>query len=277
MPFMGTFKAGMKNLLSLIILLSANICNCQTNTYLPGFDFVLFKDTPLFALAEAVEAQDTAKMADLVHEGKLDINYSSPKFGTHLLSMALVNKKNNSAIKLLSLGADPNAKPPNDIMTPFFWACHYIRYLDSASLMLTLLIKYGANINEELPEKLETPDGKIYDYTASPLQLLCEYGALDCIKILINHGADLSKYPVNGTKSIIYIALNNLNPDVLAYFLIEKKVPVPDYCMISYEGTPRERKMTITALLNERPKAWKQYYRETIGQILDFLKKIAKS
>lgn len=246
------------------------MCKCQV--YAPGFDFNNFKNTPVYDLAKAVESDDTVKISKILLIDKKNIDFKDPKFGLSLLTLALINNKNNSVKKLLSSGANPNLISPVDNTTPFLSVCETYYDLNNGPAILSLLIQYGADVNSVQVTEVKNSAGQPYIYRMTALEFLCSSGTLEAVKILVDNGADLNVYPKNGFESLITQANFNSQLDILKYFLIEKKVPIPDYCVLRNEGTPDEEKITLTQLLNERMLKMDEHQLQIKQEILDFLK-----
>jgi len=246
------------------------MCKCQ-QIYSPGFDFSLFKNTSVDKLAKAVEEQDTLKIESLIKKGNLNTDYQEPKFGYSLLTLALHNNKEYSAKKLLDLKANPNIKSPRDNSTPFLIACRFALHIENIGYILSLLIEKGADVNSEQVEELQNSAGEKIKHKKTALQYLCDFGNVSCIKLLVEKGAKLNIYPVNGEGSIITEATLNPRLDILRYLLIDKRVPIPDYCVVREEGTPHERKISLRNLINERKELQDADQQQVEQEILKFL------
>lgn len=246
------------------------MCKCQV--YAPGFDFNNFKNTPVYDLAKAVESDDTVEISKILQNNKENIDFTDQTFGFSLLTLAVINNKNKSIRCLLNFGADPNLKSPIDNSTPFLNACEAYYDLDSGVTILSLLIQYGADVNAVHSQLLDNQVGGTYKFQQTALGYLCSFGTLDAVKILVNNGADLNVYPKDGFESLITRASFNGQLDILKYFLIEKKFPIPDYCVLRHKGEPGEEKVTLTQLLNERMLKMDEHQLQIKQEILNFLK-----
>jgi hypothetical protein len=110
----------------------------------------------------------------------------------------------------------------------------------------------------------------------SALQYLVETGELDCVILLINNGARLDDYPINGEGSLIYRATVNSKPDILRYLLIDKKMPIPDYCVIQAQETSHERKVTLREIMTMRNFVLDKHQLAVQAEIFSFLKEHGK-
>jgi hypothetical protein len=92
----------MKPLLILFLALTFKGCKPQTSpVYMPGFDFKLFRHTAVRELADAVEADDSARVRAAIHAEKADLDLMDLKLGNSLLALAVVNNKALAAKALL--------------------------------------------------------------------------------------------------------------------------------------------------------------------------------
>jgi uncharacterized protein len=256
-----------------IILISTNAGACQSNqSFAPGFDFVLFDKTPVQKLAQAVEAEDTALISKILISDRPNIDFQEPRFGETLLSLAIMTNKVLSIEQLLKLGANPNIKSPIDDKSPFIDFCFYSSKDTTSSEVLKTLIKYGGDVNAVAVSNVEYSGRKVSD-TITALQYVCTYGNLATLKVLVDNGAKLDIYPIEGEESLITNVLLADNFDMLKYFLIEKQLKIPSWCFVKYPGQSRAKKLTITEALTTEDELPTNAERNKLKQdILDFLK-----
>ena len=259
----------------LFILFASNSTQCQRVTYAPGLDFNLFQHTSAYLLAKAVETEDTAAIRRYVTEDSIPIDCKEPKFGNTLLLLAIVNNKELSSKKLLELGANPNASSFED-SSPFLAACHYEFQLKYPQQVLVMLIDYGADVNSVQLDTTNDQFGKKQHFRTTPLGLLCSYGSLNSVKVLVEHGINLDAYGKN-SESILSSAVLSEKLDILKYLMIEKKAPIPDYVVKREPGTRYEREMTISDLLNEHDYSGDSQKQALKEEILSYLKKQHKA
>jgi ankyrin repeat protein len=171
-----------------LFLMTFQLYSCDTNiqrqAYAPGFDFALFKNTPIQDLSNAVEAEDTARISSLILKDSADVNFQEPKFGNTLLSLSLINNKDLSIKKLLKLGANPNIRSPKDNSSPFLLSCEFIREIRNPDSILLLLIRAGADVNAQQETDQENGGSKVAVRTTA-LQYLCENGLIKSGKAFI--------------------------------------------------------------------------------------------
>jgi ankyrin repeat protein len=255
--------------------LSVACCQCQTKGYLPGFDFSLFRNTPAALLARAVESEDTASIHKYVLANTSLLNYQEEKFGNSLLALAVVNNKKLSVSSLLDLGADPNLINRYG-KSPFLCACAYQIELENPKEMLLKLLSHGADVNSTATDTTTDESGRRKNRPATALQLLCSFGTLETVKILVEHGASLVNYGKNDS-AILSKATIAGNLEILKYLMIDKKAPIPDYVVIRQPGTRNARKMTITDILTESNfAAGAQNTEYLVPEILAYLKQQGK-
>jgi len=252
----------------ILLLFTSILSSCQQ--YMPGFDFNLFKNSPVNRLSKAVENEDTARISELILKDNFILDYQEPKFGKSLLSLAVINNKHLAAKRLLELNADPNLRSPLDNSSPFLDACSNCTDLENSAKSLCMLIEYGADVNSIQIDSSHDQFGKENKLKRTALEIVCFYGNIECVKALVENGADLSVYP-NNNRSIITTAFLGDNLDIVKYLLIKKNVPVPDYCLIRQSGGKYERKMTLTDLLNEHEYLNQPHNQRLKRELLQFL------
>ncbi len=227
----------------------ANFSSCQINNYSPGYDFALFRNTPVNSLAKAVEEQDTIEIQKLVNNNNFDVNFQEPRFGNTLLLLALINNRRFSAEKLLNLGANPNLRS-FDNSSPFLETCFNATEIEKPGEILQMLINHGADVNSIQQDTTLDQFGKTKYYKASALRLACLYGNLETVKTLVENGASITSYG-NNEDAILSSAILSRKLDIAKYLMIDKHAPLPEYCVVRQPGMKSERKMTIADMLNE--------------------------
>ena len=180
----------MKN--TLFILLSFLLISCYdreakvSNKELTGQDFRLFQGTPVWALAKAVEDEDSITLKKIILKERPNLNYKELKFGNTLLMLAVVNNKYDSAKILLNAGASPNT--PNNYRGT-------TAMIDAAGnddpKYLKLLLSHGGN-----PNALESAPARENDAARStPLNTaisLSNINTLEKVELLVDSGANIN-------------------------------------------------------------------------------------
>jgi hypothetical protein len=260
--------------MKLCLLFAFSFAGCQTAKYAPGFDFGLFRNTPVYHMAKAVEIEDTVAITEFMASGTFSVDYKEAKFGHTLLLLAVINNKELSVTKLLDLGADPNARA-FDNSNPFISACTHEFSLKNPRKILLLLIEFGADVNAIQMDTTYDQFGKRKHAKITPLRSLCVGGSLESVKVLVEHGANLDAYEKN-EHAILSTAVLSGKLDIVKYLMIDKKAPIPDYVIIRQPGTKDERKMTISDLLNEHKYQENSREEELKREILTYLKEQGK-
>lgn len=202
----------------------------------------IFKDTPAWELAKAVESNNLGKIERLILEDSLDINYQDPVYHQTVLNTAAMNMSKplfrtrmETIKKLLELGADPNiyADQDGDHSNAVTIACSG----DMADL-LSLLLQYGGDPNSV--DISETCGEMTALMMAARLRLKDDYR---CLRMLIEHGADLNartstykggviEAAWNEYMSILILIQNGADPFTTIYprsYLNQPLMSFPEY------------------------------------------------
>jgi len=245
-------------------------CSCNTNNYLPGFDFKLFNGTPVWELAKAVEKEDVKQIELILKNPAVKVDFHEPKFGNTLLMLAVANNKKKSVKKLLEMGANPNEKDYYDNATPLIYACdNYSEDCDTA--ILKWMIDYHGDVNSiQSIDRVENNGAHSFVMNTA-LMIAVENNCLEIIKVLINAGADINRYTYYEGYGAITSAIIQDNLEIVKYLIMDRQAKIPDYCYIRDKGGKDEQKLTITDMLNERnyePGSSNQKYKEEIIKYL---------
>lgn len=209
--------------------------------YLPGFDYKIFQHTPCWEIAKAIDQDDSAKIIKLIKKERKSVNCFDPKFGTSLLTLAIINNKRGAFEGLLQAGVDVNSRSPKDSSTALYTLCANSDITVNTLFYLARLIEHGADANAGVPDTLE---GKPIEVTCLEKLVWTTRGIKE-IDYLMSHGVKLDGYPINGKRSLVSIAAILEHFVVLRYLLIVRKFPVPDYCLIQQRGTENERRLSL--------------------------------
>lgn len=197
----------MKSLIrSSIFLFILFLTNCKTDkSQLTGYDIELFKETPVWELAKAVEEENVNKIEEIVNLGKLNVDYIDPKLGMNLLNWAVFNDKLKSTKILAELGASPNIKD-NMGVTALIEAS---TKLDNTSY-LKILIENGASINQVC-----RIDNSFY---TTALMEAAKF-KLENVKILIDAGAEINFRDTHNYQTSLSAALISDRIEIVEYLL----------------------------------------------------------
>lgn len=253
----------------LIFIISCTAMACSQNQKLgPGYQFDLFKNTPNWELAKAVDIEDTVAIKKLIKDDSLDINLQEPRFGNTLLCLAVENDKLISTKALLEMGANLNIAN-FEKYKPIHEATRFISLKKNTLQILKLLIHYGANVNDTLVQR----KGSDTVYFEVPLMNACQN--LACAKLLLEHGANVY-IKNNNSYPIWFVALiDHFKDDEGIYFVkyvvIDKKMPIPDPIAYSLDG---EKPINIFNLLADNTFKEDIKRQKARQDILDYLKQI---
>jgi ankyrin repeat protein len=190
------------------------IYSCSGN-YL-GNDIRLFRDTPVWELAKAVQSQDTVKIQKIIDKDNINIDYQEPEFGITLLMLSIHNQWKASAKVLLKNGANPNLSDNYNGESAITEASGWGPDYENDSDLLHLVLQYGGDPNYIAVSKRHDS----YYVWTTPLIEACI--SLEKTKILVEAGADMNYVSPNGEENPLIKAILMRRTDVTKYLLIEK-------------------------------------------------------
>ncbi len=218
--------------------------SCGFNLEQRGYNFDNFKKTPVWNLAKAVRADDAEEVTKILKNEKLEIDFKDPEYQQTLLALSIINEKRNAFLALLKAGANPNELlgNPNDT-TPFIYGIENTTSLEKVSncdlFYVKSMLQFGADPNLEI----KNPQPEYTFYNSFPLLVAVRSNAaranecLDLIKLLVDSGADInccSKQPDSEIcEGVLAVALIGNSMEILKYFVVEKKITIPDTVLIS--------------------------------------------
>lgn len=218
---------------------------------MPGFDFKLFKGTPVWELAKAVESENIRDIDIILRDSNIKVDFHEPKFGNTVLMLAVATNKQKSVRKLLELGANSNERDKYDNATSLMIACEY-HSEECDTTIVKCLIQYNGNVNLlQNIDRIEN-NGAHSIVEVTPLMIAAESNCLGIVKTLVNSGADINRYTYHEGYGAVTAALIQDNLEIAKYLIIDRQARVPQYCFIRNEGAKDEQKLTITDMLNER-------------------------
>lgn len=201
----------------------------------PRTNIKIFKDTPAWDLAVAVEKQRVRDIKKIAKESPKLLNYQESKFGNTVLIWAVGMEKYKSVETLLKCGANPNIQSIRyktydeqtalSIASNFSWI-DYMAKKDPK--YVKLLLEYGANPNwAYLGAEHGTEPGTSI--------LINSIGCgLEKTKALIKAGADINHKTKSGnTAAIEALMFGSMNADSEAreyahYLIVEEKARVSE-------------------------------------------------
>lgn len=235
------------------IMVIMQSCNSLLN-YLPGFDFKLFKNTPVWELAKAVENENVQKINELLKKKQVNVDYQEPKFGHTLLMLAVANNKAKAVEALLNNGANPNLTSKSNDNAVSIAAENYSDVCDT--ITINKLHKFGGNLNYIQNIERNEDNGM---HTLVKRTILMIAARNDCFaisKYIVENGGNINEWTYYEGYGVITEAIIQDNLKLAKYLIINKKAVIPPYIFkrkanISYQGEP-EKNLTITDLLNEK-------------------------
>ena len=164
----------MKKIIFVGILLILSSCSFDEK----GFEFKNFENTAAADLAAAVEDNDIELIREIVKQKKVSIDFLEPKWKMNLLTLAIANRKKDSFLELLRLGADPNLIIGNNSDTsPITEAI--ITQSNCELFYIETLLKNGANPNLKIESVGIVSDNYYPLFTAIAHGISCHFS---CIK-----------------------------------------------------------------------------------------------
>jgi len=227
---------------------------CDSEFFTPvGFKFTLMKNTPVWALAQAVKQEDVDEIKRLIQEEKVNVNYQEHQSPAHttILHLAVANDKLQSVKALLENGAQQNI---SDAMDEY--PIHKIlkeEYVHKHRLeILRLLLNYGADPNPQTKPIYKNDTIPHYSW---PLMMYA-VDNLKCTKLLLEYGAEINEKTsseigyVYGVWFKVLTNWDDLNDNnkvfVAKYLIVDKHLPIPD--TLSVTRRPGEQGFYFTAL-----------------------------
>lgn len=212
----------MKTVLIIFATLSLFACQEVNKRDLLADDIRMFKDGPVWELAQLVEEEDTAELRELLMKDNSQIDYSGAFLGKTLLNWAAYNSKINAARILLEFGADPNFPDRYEGRSAFIQSCDYSYFsgngYDTSTELMELMMEYGADVNAvEVGARLDNHEQR---YTPLMMAASCCY---EKVKILVEAGADINYVDEFNESVLRKVALGFKGKDkTMKYLLIEK-------------------------------------------------------
>ena len=246
----------------IINVIAVLLISCQTNGMeKTNKDYAItnidiFKDTPVWELAKAVNRQRTNKIEKIAKEDPELLNYQATKYGASLLLWAVGMEKYESAEALLESGANPNITSKQyktyDEETPLSLAAGFSWVDNSAKedpKYVRLLLRYGADPNW-------TYSGRENGTVKGRSILMESIGAgIEKTKALVEAGADINHKNENGrTAAITALSMGGLNVTIerreyAHYLIVEKKANVTDPYSSRFSSVEPNKKFYPVELL----------------------------
>jgi hypothetical protein len=273
--------------------------SCGFNIEHSGYNFDNFKKTPVWNLAKAVRADDATEVTRILKNQKLEIDFKDPEYQQTLLALSIQNDKKNAFLALLKAGANPNLLLGNPAdSTPFIYGIETTTSLGRVSncdlFYVKSMLQFGADPNLEI----KNPQEEYYFENSFPLLAAVHANTaranecLDLIKLLVDIGADINccyRQPDSEIcEGVLAVALSGNSMEILKYFVIEKKIAIPDTVFITGElDKLTQEAFSLREILtskyykyedfeSETGKHDRSQMRKTRDEILEYLDKIGK-
>ena len=209
-------------ILSIIFTAFSGCSNGQDKMY--ANDIELYKNTPAWALAQAVESQDVEKIKTLSKSDPDLLKYQEKKFGQTLLEWAVYTDRYEATKALSEAGADPNIQSYNGT-SAFIHAADK----NNTSDYVRLLLQFGANVNQVA----KSTNGK-KQYLKTPL-IAGARSRLETVKILIKSGAEINYYEDKMYRNALDAACT-LDKIETVKFLLENGADFRQPFMVNMDG-----------------------------------------
>ena len=206
----------MKYLLLLVLFVGFSCIEPNVKDML-GDDFSLYKHTPAWSLAKAVEDEDNTEISKQVLLIHIPVDYRDPKYKQTLLKLATSTNKIESVEKLLELGANPNA---HDDSTKYFGESAVLlacRFTGPSSKILALLLKYGGDPNSTACGVKEDGLGEIVPMRDFALSAAV-FSSFEKVKLLVDAGANIN-YATSTENCAIENCMIHGKMDIMLYLL----------------------------------------------------------
>ncbi len=209
-------KKIMKYLCYFLLLIS---CDYNPNHKKGERGYDLFKNTPVWNLAKAVQDENIEEIKRILKEEKVNIDYQEETFGNTLLMLSVEKQQYKSCTTLLELGADPNKHDYYTGSTALIDAAELENYSEDNTRFLKLLLSHGANPNEEETGKRQEGNTT----RKNPLLVACGdvnqfVSPIDKVKVLVEAGANV-EYMNDYKMFPLRKALINEHYDVVLYLI----------------------------------------------------------
>lgn len=213
-------------ILNLLLIFCSCFCCSKTENGSTIRDVEIFKGTPAWDLARALDRKNIKEASQIVKKDRSIINYQDPKFGITLLIRSVLTENEKAVDFLLNNKAEVNivAKIGGTALfyaVPYFWNDVYSNE-DGKYVKKLLLAGADPNIPFCSP-KLEGVSSPI-ECGTSPLMHATQRG-MDKVRLLVEHGANINYKTELGHTAAIQALINN-EVDVAHYLIVEKKARI---------------------------------------------------
>lgn len=240
-------------LISMILSVIA-LTGCTGNGEYQIHDVRIYKDTPAWTLAKAVNKENTSEIEKLILRTPELLNYQDPKYGATLLYWSVGKDYYESAKKLLELGADPNIKTTYSIETALFLANGYLWHDNSFNQdpkFVKLLLENGADPNIPFGGYADQEKKSVTPIGATPLMASINTG-IEKTKALIDSGCDINQKDKYGKTAATRSLLDEDYIEYAYLLIVVNKAIVnePVYSRIKFDQGIKESYFPVRSLRN---------------------------
>lgn len=236
----------MKNHILKLTFLFFALQSCTSQTYYIN-DINLYKNTPIWDLAKAVDKEDENAINNYLKENPKAVLFPKGydilfQDEPSLLIWTLANSKYKSFSILLEKGSDPNFLTESKT-SPLMFAVDFEPHGQLTNINhIKALIEKGANPNYVRQGYINNERNTIRG--ESPLTIACNTGDLEAVKLLIESGANYDTIiytPQGGDKhfyqtSSLKASFMFNRAKVLKYLIIDKNIEIPSSFGIRENG-----------------------------------------
>lgn len=197
------------------------IQNTENTTY-HYTNIKIYKDTPVYDLARAINQNDEKKIVKILNKNTEFLDYKEDVWDMPLLLWAVGNNKYKAAEILLKYGADPNIQSSVTGEFPLYRASGMFWQTSSfnqGTEFVKLLLDYGADINKPKYSKevFNEPNG------TTSLMEACKCMCYDNVRLLVENGADINLTNEFWQCAAQYaMQVFRVNQDIAKYLIAEK-------------------------------------------------------
>ncbi|MFT6715440.1 MAG: ankyrin repeat protein [Saprospiraceae bacterium] len=223
------------------VLVLIGMCSCSMFKKKPvqATDLKLFKNTPVWDVAEALYNHEYEKATLFFEESPDLIDYQEKKFYQTLLLWAVKNEMVGAVDFMLELEADTELKDRYGIF-PIIQAAHY-----KDTYLLKLLIKHEANT-----KVVGKPKGiDAYQKLRTPLIAAASVSNKN-IDILLEAGADLDYTETRfGLQNAVITAFSAKRVDIVKHLIMDKKINLDNIQYLNYRGDSTDVRTELRKLV----------------------------
>lgn len=213
-------------LLNAVLFLSLVSCADKRDKKLTVEDIEIFRDTPAWDFAKALEKSNLRKAKKILADNGDLVDYQDPEFGTTLLMRAISTENFKAVEFLLENAANPNIVSTTGTTALFRAVSHSWKDVTANTdpKYVKIMLEYGADPN--IPYCAPEAEGTTspIECGTSPLMYATQRG-FEKVKLLVEAGAKID-YKTELGKTAAIIALLNEKVDVAHFLIVEKKAKV---------------------------------------------------